>query len=56
MPPKTVPGRGRWLLWELGNNQCRWPHGDGPFTFCGAERTDDRRYCPEHAALFYARR
>ena len=55
-PSKSAPARGRWLLWDLGNSQCRWPHGDGPFTFCGAERVDDPRYCPEHAALFYARR
>jgi len=48
--------RGHWLLWELGPNQCHWPHGDGPFTFCGAERTDDPQYCAEHAAIFYARR
>jgi len=48
--------RGNWLLWELGQNQCHWPHGDGPFTFCGAERSGDARFCAEHAAIFYARR
>jgi len=52
----SATARGHWLLWELGPNQCHWPHGDGPFTFCGAERTDDPQYCAEHAAIFYARR
>lgn len=36
-------------LIELEPDQCRWPYGDGPFTFCGCTVLTDSSYCPMHA-------
>lgn len=30
---------------------CRYPYGDGPFTFCGHPKRDDTSYCPAHFQL-----
>lgn len=36
---------------DLTNNHgCKWPYGDGPFTFCGHEKFENYSYCLEHAA------
>jgi GcrA cell cycle regulator len=36
-------------LWQLTDSQCRWPHGDGPFVFCGQPRErGGTAYCAEH--------
>lgn len=32
-------------LIDLGPNECRWPYGEGPFTFCGHP---GHPYCPSH--------
>ncbi len=33
---------------------CLWPEGESPeLTFCGAERSPGRSYCPEHCARAY---
>jgi len=40
-------------LHELDRSHCRYPHGDGPFTFCGHEVEQGGSYCPHHAALCY---
>ena len=46
--------RPNWLglkLIELTNETCRWPHGQGPYFFCGAPGCDcdnQRPYCPYH--------
>jgi GcrA cell cycle regulator len=37
---------------DLGKNECRYPYGDGPFTFCG-HPTDGGAYCVGHKALCY---
>jgi GcrA cell cycle regulator len=36
---------------QLEPNDCRYPYGDGPFTFCGLLNTDGSSYCPEHFRL-----
>jgi GcrA cell cycle regulator len=36
-------------LLELGNNECHWPYGEGPFTFCGNRA--DGTYCAAHRLL-----
>ena len=36
-------------LMDLGPRQCKWPHGDGPFVFCGHSRPFGEPYCPYHA-------
>lgn len=37
-------------LEQLGPGDCRYPFGDGPFTFCG-QTSGDHSYCPGHAQL-----
>ena len=45
--PVTYP-KPRWLtLNELGPRHCRWPEGNGPFVFCGAD-IDEGPYCARH--------
>ncbi len=38
-------------LIDLETNQCRWPFGDGPFTFCGCQTFDGSSYCEPHLSL-----
>ena len=40
-------------LHELQRGHCKYPHGDGPFTFCGQDVEHGKPYCPHHAALCY---
>jgi len=35
-------------LSELKSDSCRWPHGEGPYTFCGCQTLDGLSYCPPH--------
>lgn len=41
---------GKTLL-ELGPNDCRYPYGDGPFTFCGQPQFEGSSYCGCHFGL-----
>jgi len=43
--PRNVP------LTDLASNECRFPYGDGPFTFCGHPASPDQPYCKAHADL-----
>lgn len=36
---------------ELGPKDCRYPYGDGPFTFCGRPQLDGYSYCEGHKFL-----
>lgn len=38
-------------LEQLEPRDCRYPFGDGPFTFCGRLNDEVSSYCPEHAWL-----
>lgn len=38
-------------LIDLEPDQCRYPFGDGPYTFCGCAKFDDSPYCEPHDAL-----
>lgn len=40
-------------LWELERGQCRFPQGDGPFTFCAQNVEKGGSYCADHAAICY---
>ena len=40
-------------LMELARGVCRWPEGDGPFTFCGRGNFGGRSYCEYHCRLAY---
>lgn len=35
-------------LLDLEAGQCRWPDGDGPFTFCGHPQFGSSSYCRRH--------
>lgn len=51
LPPLNVPPPEGHLgipLLELRPNHCRMPHGNGPYTFCGAERIPGSSYCAGH--------
>ena len=46
LPPEPPPPSSPMLhlsIVELGKPQCHFPIGDGPFTFCGHEKTYSRR-------------
>jgi GcrA cell cycle regulator len=38
-------------LADLGRNDCRWPYGEGPYTFCGNPQREGHSYCGPHFAL-----
>lgn len=37
-------------LFDLNKNTCRWPYGEGPYTFCGRP-SDGSTYCAPHFHL-----
>lgn len=45
-----VQSLGKTLL-ELGPNDCRYPFGDGPYTFCGHPQFEGSSYCGAHFGL-----
>lgn len=40
---------------ELREDSCRWPYGDGPFTFCGHPKKGGSSYCVTHHAMAFTR-
>ena len=40
-------------LMQVTDTTCRYPYGDGPFTFCGCTTLDGKPYCPAHYELSY---
>ena len=38
-------------LLDLEPNDCRYPYGDGPYTFCGHPKIEGSSYCGAHYAL-----
>lgn len=42
-------------LADLEAGECRFPYGDGPFTFCGCEAIPGKPYCLPHHALTWTR-
>lgn len=39
-------------IMDLKPGQCRWPHGEGPYLFCGSP-TEGKSYCPYHCKAAY---
>jgi hypothetical protein len=37
-------------LFDLAPTACRWPYGDGPFTFCGHRHVQGQPYCAYHVS------
>ena len=54
-PPPAIqvekPAFCGYSLMDLPPRSCHYPHGDGPFTFCGAEVVDNSPYCGYHLAV-----
>lgn len=40
-------------LYQLTEHACRWPFGDGPFSFCGEPAVPSLPYCLGHARIAY---
>ena len=40
-------------LEDLKNRRCRYPYGDGPFTFCGHPVKEKSPYCEEHHKICF---
>lgn len=38
-------------LLQLAPTSCRYPYGDGPFTFCGHPKMEGDSYCGPHLSL-----
>lgn len=38
---------------ELESRHCRFPYGDGPFTFCGHPKLANTSYCEAHVAYCF---
>ncbi len=35
-------------LFDLEPHHCRWPIGDGPYAYCGCQRSPGSSYCTKH--------
>ena len=54
MSEPYIPPSARKSLLELDEQRdCKWPIGDGPFTFCARRRESGLPYCKDHAAIAY---
>src|SRR5689334_1173746 len=38
-------------IMELNGHNCHFPHGEGPFTFCGHEAKEGEPYCAYHMRI-----
>ncbi len=54
--PSMAQPAGTWDLLDLGAGQCRYPFGEGPFTFCGCAVNANAMfsYCTEHLKIVLA--
>ena len=50
--PETPPEL-RKALSELGDKDCRFPFGDGPYTFCAQPTAPGLPYCVDHCRVAY---
>lgn len=46
-----VPASERKTLDQINEMDCRFPYGDGPFTFCGRPKVTGISYCLDHARI-----
>lgn len=51
LPAFIVPEAERKHLLDLENGDCRYPFGNGPFTFCGRPKVQGLSYCEGHARI-----
>lgn len=49
LPPEPENAGGI-ALDDLEPGMCRWPFGQGPYTFCGCRAIPKQSYCPTHHA------
>jgi GcrA cell cycle regulator len=50
----TAPIGSKSLI-DLAPDECRWPFGDKPYTFCGCRTFTSLPYCAGHARIAYGR-
>lgn len=57
LPPEPIPPPDFLGLTfqQLEQGQCKYPHGDRPYAFCGQPQRDDSPYCEFHHKLCYHR-
>jgi GcrA cell cycle regulator len=53
--PDTLPVGGTKSLLDLKRGECRFPFGNGPYTFCGCRVVTKLPYCAGHARIAYGR-
>lgn len=42
-------------LLDLTSDDCRYPYGEGPYTFCGHPKRNGSPYCVQHSLLIVAK-
>jgi GcrA cell cycle regulator len=52
-PAEPVVPLGKKLM-QLKADDCRYPYGDGPFTFCGHRKLSTGPYCAAHQAITHS--
>ena len=55
LPDPRTPIAGAKLvsILEITDNECKYPHGDGPFQFCGCPAVPGLSYCASHARIAF---
>lgn len=53
MNKPVVPPPDGLNLMDLNDHVCRWPLGEGPYSFCGAHVAEKKVYCTVHYAMAY---
>jgi GcrA cell cycle regulator len=53
--PDTLSVGSAKSLLDLAPDECRWPFGDKPYTFCGCKAVTELPYCAGHARIAYGR-
>lgn len=51
-PERTAPAKAV-AFQDLGDSQCRFPFGTGPYAFCGCQALPGQAYCAEHHSVAY---
>lgn len=42
-------------LFELEDNDCRYPYGNGPYLFCGDPKQEQSSYCSHHHSVCWVK-
>lgn len=53
--PPPAPSVGGLTIMDLKSHHCRWPTGEKPWRFCGAQRWGGSSYCCNHTRMAWRR-